>query len=174
MRPLILTGGPAVGKSTCGRMLATGRSRAAFIDADDVRQLIVAGDATLWSGSEGEAQLLLAARNTTLLASNLIGAEFDVTIADFVTPRSLALYREALPDCLVVQLQISLDHARTRAATRPKYLTDAEFELLHQMVAEPLDADAVIDVSGLSVTEQVAALRAMWLDADRPRMAPHA
>lgn len=47
MRPLLLSGGPAVGKSTCGRALATERNRAAFIDVDDIRQLVVAGDATL-------------------------------------------------------------------------------------------------------------------------------
>lgn len=42
MRPLILTGSPAVGKTTCGRALAVERDRAADIDVDDIRQLIVA------------------------------------------------------------------------------------------------------------------------------------
>jgi shikimate kinase len=42
MRPLILTGAPAVGKTTCGRALAVERDRAAYIDVDDIRQLIVA------------------------------------------------------------------------------------------------------------------------------------
>src|SRR5215218_2816130 len=42
MRPLILTGGPAVGKTTRGRALAVERDRAASIDVDDIRQLIVA------------------------------------------------------------------------------------------------------------------------------------
>ncbi|MGH2533707.1 MAG: hypothetical protein ACRDJW_15555 [Thermomicrobiales bacterium] len=32
MRPLILTGGPAVGKTTCGRALTVERDRAAYID----------------------------------------------------------------------------------------------------------------------------------------------
>ena len=41
MRLLILTGGPAVGKATCGRALAVERDRAAYIDVDDIRQLIV-------------------------------------------------------------------------------------------------------------------------------------
>jgi shikimate kinase len=38
MRPLILTGGPAVGKTTCGRALAVERDRAAYIDVDDIRE----------------------------------------------------------------------------------------------------------------------------------------
>lgn len=44
MRPRVLNRGPAVGKSTCGRALtlAVERDRAAYIDVDDMRQLIVA------------------------------------------------------------------------------------------------------------------------------------
>ena len=42
MRPLILTGGPAVGKTTRGRALAVERDRAASIDVDDIRPLILA------------------------------------------------------------------------------------------------------------------------------------
>ncbi len=42
MRPLILTGGPAGGKTTRGRARAVERDRAAYIDVDDMRQLIVA------------------------------------------------------------------------------------------------------------------------------------
>jgi len=37
---LILTGGPAVGKTTCELALAV--ERAAYIDVDDIRLLIVA------------------------------------------------------------------------------------------------------------------------------------
>ena len=40
MRPPILTGGPAVGKTTRGRALAVERDRAASIDGDDRRQPI--------------------------------------------------------------------------------------------------------------------------------------
>ena len=42
MRSLILTGGTAVGKTTCGSALAVGRDRAAYFDVDDIQQLIVA------------------------------------------------------------------------------------------------------------------------------------
>ncbi|MEH0845970.1 hypothetical protein V6U81_26685 [Micromonospora sp. CPCC 205711] len=39
---LVLTGGPAVDKSTTGRLLARRCARAALIDVDDIRQLVVA------------------------------------------------------------------------------------------------------------------------------------
>jgi len=74
MRPIVLSGGPAAGKSTCGRMLAESRARAAFIDVDNIRQLVVSGDATLWSGAEGERQHRLAAVNTAALARNFAHA----------------------------------------------------------------------------------------------------
>lgn len=74
MRPLLLSGGPAVGNTTCARALAGAQERAAYIDSDDIRQLIVAGASTLWSGPDGRAQHALAAHNTANLARNLSGA----------------------------------------------------------------------------------------------------
>jgi len=165
MRPLILSGGPAVGKTTCCRPLALERTRAAYVAADDIRQLVVAGDATLWSGPEGTAQHLLAARNVSALTRNLLGSGFDVTIADVVTAGSLAVYRAELPDCFVVHLAISLEAAHKRASTRKVYLTRDEFDLLHRLMASPPDVDLVLDVTSLSVEEQVAALRDAWKHA---------
>jgi gluconate kinase len=165
MRPLILSGGPAVGKSTCGRRLARGRERGAFIDVDDIRQLVVAGDATLWSGAEGESQLLLAARNTSALGRNLSAAGFDLVAADFVTPDSLRVYREELPDCLVIHLAISRDEALRRAATRPVHLTDEEFDLLHRLVETPPPADVVLDVEGFTIEQQTRAIAELWMRA---------
>ncbi|MCJ1714968.1 hypothetical protein [Curtobacterium sp. VKM Ac-2922] len=165
MRPLILTGGPAVGKTTCGSALALERERAAFIDADDVRQFVVAGDAPLWSGDEGRAQHLLATENVSAVARNLLRDGFDVVVADVVTHATLPRYRSALPGCLVVHLAITLDAARERAATRPVYLTDDEFTLLHRMTAAPPPVDVVLDVGALSVDQQLDRVRAVWLSA---------
>jgi predicted kinase len=165
MRPLVLSGGPAVGKSTCARRLAEERNRAAFIDADDVRQLVVAGDASLWSGDEGRAQHVLAARNVAAVARNLVDAGFVVTIADVVTTEALAVYRAELPDCVVVHLALSLPEARKRAATRPVYLTEDEFDLLHGLMASPPEVDVVLDIGGLTVDQQVDAIRREWIAA---------
>lgn len=162
LRPLILSGGPAVGKSSCGRTLALERGRAAHIDADDIRQLVVAGEETLWSGPEGEAQLLLAARNVSTIGRNFVEAGFDLTVADIVTAASLPVYRAELPDCFVIHLQITLDGARERAATRRVYLTDEEFDLLHAMVANPPDIDLVVNVEGMTSEQQLAVIRKAW------------
>ncbi|RKR75929.1 hypothetical protein [Frondihabitans australicus] len=165
MRPLILSGGPAVGKTTCGRLLAGERPRAAFIDADDIRQLVVAGSATLWNGPEGLAQHRLAARNVASLCRDFAEAGFEVVVADVVTAEVLETYRRELPTAFVVHLAIGLDGARDRAATRRVYLTDDEFDLLHRMLADPPPVDLVLDVDGLSLGEQTARLREAWAGA---------
>lgn len=163
LRPLILSGGPAVGKSTCGRALAEDRVRGVFIDADDLRQLVVSGGEAPWKGPEGEAQAELAAVNASALAGNFLAAGFAVVIADFVTPSTFVFYRAHLPESLVVHLRISRAGARTRAMTRPRHITDEEFDLLHASIAAPPAADLVLDVDGLTVAEQISLIRTAWL-----------
>lgn len=162
LRPLVLTGGPAVGKSTCGRALAAEQPRGAFVDADDVRQLVVAGAVAPWQGPEGAAQHALGAHNAAALARGFAAAGFAVVVADVVTPATGAVYRAGLPGCLLVHLQISLAGARERAATRPVHLTDEEFVLLHRWQADPPRADVVLAVDGLTPDQQVAAVRQHW------------
>lgn len=161
--PLVLTGGPAVGKSTCARALAQALPRAAVVDADDVRQLVVAGAVPPWRGVEGRAQHALGAQNAAALARGFHAAGFAVVVADVVTPATALVYRAGLPDALLVHLRISEAGARERAGTRPVHLTDEEFALLHGwQVADPPPADAVLVVDGLSRVEQVAAIRRLW------------
>lgn len=119
MRPLLLSGGPAVGKTTCGRRLAEERSRAAYVDSDDIRQLVVAGAATLWSGPDGQKQHVLAAHNIAAIASNLSSAGYDVTIAEILTPDTLAVYRDKLPGCFSVHLSITLEEAAPHRSEAP-------------------------------------------------------
>jgi adenylylsulfate kinase-like enzyme len=166
MRPLLLSGGPAAGKTTCARALAGAQGRAAYIDGDDIRQLIVAGASTLWSGPDGRAQHTLAARNTANLARNLIGAGFVVTASDIVTSEVLPVYRSHLPECFIVHLAITLDEARTRATTRPVYITDEEFELLHRISATPPPVDLILDVTGMTVDDQIKYIGNAWAKAE--------
>jgi predicted kinase len=163
VRPLLLTGPPAAGKSTTARVLADSLSVAAMIDVDDIRQLVVAGHAAPWDGEDGLFQQRLGVENACDLARRFAGAGIEVVIADVLTPRTAELYRARLPSVLIVQLRISLGEARRRAALRAVYLTDDEFELLHRQ--QPADKelyDAVVEVDGLDVAAQVAAVRDCW------------
>lgn len=161
-RVLVLTGGPAAGKSTTALALATTTPRTAFIDVDDVRQLVKNGGAAPWDGEKGASQQLLGVRNATCLASNFVGQGINVTVADVVNPITLALYRELLPDVLVVRLTLGLEEARRRAAQRTVYLTDAEFEELHRQQGDNLQVDHELDVADMGIDEQVAAVMKIW------------
>jgi hypothetical protein len=165
-RPLVLTGGPAVGKSTCGRALAAARCAAAFVDVDDVRQLVVSGAAAPWQGAAGRSQLALGARNASALARNLTAAGFDCVLADVLIPETAEVYRRELAFCLVVHLRISPAGAQDRAATRKVYLTAEEFAWLHRQDSEqPPPADVVLDVDGWSAEEQIRRIEQVWAGA---------
>jgi len=160
-RPLVLTGGPAAGKTTTGRTLAERLGRAAFIDVDDVRQLVVAGHE--WLGPEGDAQRALGVMNAAALARGFLRAGFDVAIADVVTPATARVYRDKLPTCLLVHLVIGVEEAQRRTAGRHNWITDAEFAELHRLDASsPPAVDGRIDVSELSAGAQQQAVEDLW------------
>lgn len=160
---LVLTGGPAVGKSSTAGLLARSRPRAAVIDVDDIRQLVVSGAVAPWQGEEGRRQQRLGVQNACQLARRFLDSAIDVVIADVVSPDTLLLYRRLLPDAVVVHLQVSLAEARRRAATRTVYLTDEEFEALHVGDREhPPSADHQLDVTGLTLEQQADRVAHLW------------
>jgi predicted kinase len=160
--PLLLTGGPAVGKTVTGRALAKTTPRTAYVDVDDIRQLVRNGGAAPWDGSDGVAQQLLGVRNAAALAHNFSANGFNVTLTDVVDARTLPVYRQLLPDALVVLLDVALDEAWRRARTRRVYLTDAEFETIHRQQAQPLAVDHRIDVTCLDQGELLDRVRKLW------------
>ena len=161
--PLVLTGGPAVGKSTTGRLLARRFTRAAFIDVDDIRQLVIAGSAAPWEGAEGLAQQELGVLNTCGLAERFRRYGFQVVIADVLTPHTEQLYRRHLSGCVIVRLHTTPEEVRQRARTRTVHLTDDEFEALHfQDRQQPPAADHHLDVTSLDIASQVEAVQRLW------------
>lgn len=167
-RPLVLTGGPAAGKTTTGRRLAEKRPRAAFVDVDDLRQLVVAGAEPLWGGEEGVAQHRLAALNACLLARSFVRYRFDVVIADVLTPQTARVYRSQLPGCLLVHLVVPFAEAQRRAAMRHRWLTDEEFRELHRNDASsPPVVDHRLGVGKLSFEEQLAVVEELWTPSGR-------
>src|SRR5215212_7138659 len=69
--PTSLTGGPAAGKSATARRLVEPLRRAAVIDVDDIRHLVVAGHAAPWDGAEGQLQQRIGVENACALAPPL-------------------------------------------------------------------------------------------------------
>jgi len=136
--PLVLTGGPAAGKSTTGRALAQSSARAAFVDVDDVRQLVVSGGATVWEGPEGGRQWDLAARNACALAANFSAAGFDVVVADVLDRTTAAAELALLPAGVTLSegqdVERQLDRCR---AARP------DLVVCGLGLANPLEAEGI-------------------------------
>ena len=160
--PLLLTGGPAAGKTVTGRALAEATPRCAYIDVDDLRQLVKNGGAPPWAGEQGRAQHLLGVRNAAVLVENFTRDGFTVTMSDVIDAELLATYRRLVPALVVIRLLIDLPTARVRARTRPVYLTEDEFETLHRQQRTPLEVDHEVVVSSMTPEEQVAAVQAAW------------
>ena len=136
--------------------------RCAYIDVDDLRQLIKNGGAPPWAGEQGRAQHLLAVRNAAVLVANFTRDGFTVTMSDVIDAELLATYRRSVPGVVVIRLLIDLPTARVRARTRPVYLTEDEFETLHSQQRKPLEVDHEMVVSSMTPEEQVAAVQAAW------------
>ncbi|TDE42612.1 hypothetical protein E1295_27495 [Nonomuraea mesophila] len=161
-RVLVLSGPPAAGKSTLGRRVASTPDRCAFIDVDDVRQLVLAGMAAPWDGAEGRRQRRLSAVNACGLAGNFVAAGMDVVIADALNEETLAVYRATLRDLLVVRLRVAYECARERAMGRPVHLTWDEFAMLHREQESVAGADLWLDTTELTVEEAAGRLLALW------------
>ena len=158
----MLTGGPAVGKSTCAAALAAARPPTARIEVDDLRQLVT-GAIPPWDGDAGHEQQALGARNACALARNFLAAGIDVVVTDVLTPTTAGIYRSELPGALVVRLRLDFAEAVRRAATRTLHLTEQEFAWVHQRDREdPPEAEVLLDVDGWAVGRQVAALDRLW------------
>lgn len=162
MRVLVLTGPPAAGKTTLGRMLAGGRARGVLVDVDDVRQMVVGGHAAPWEGAEGREQQRLGVTNACGLARRFVRRGYDVVVVDVLSEETAALYREMLAEPLIVRLAVSYDEAVRRAHTREVFLTWDEFRMLHEQQAGMSGADRRVDVDGLSVGQAVERLAELW------------
>jgi hypothetical protein len=163
--PLVLTGPPAVGKSSTAESLASARPRCAVIEVDDLRHLVLAGAVAPWVGAEGERQRLLGVRNACAVASNFMSDDFEVVITDVLTPDTVASYRDLLPGCVIIRLRAPLHETWRRAAGRQVWLTPTEFEALHQHDAShPPRADVTIDVTDLDMATQAEVTERTWQD----------
>jgi predicted kinase len=160
--PLLLTGGPAAGKSATALRLVKPLRRAAVIDVDDIRHLVVAGHAAPWEGSEGQLQQRIGVENACGLTRRYLHWGIDVVLSDVLNYETTALYRHLLPGILIVQLRLSLAEARRRASLRPVYLTEEEFDALHALQAVDLEPDQILDVGSLTLDAQFDAVARLW------------
>lgn len=109
---VVLAGPPAVGHNTIAELLAQARQRAAIIDNDVVREMVVRPEAIPGSGSEWDRQYDLSIRNLCALARNFDQDGTDVFIVDVVEPEIIPVFRRELSgvtDSKIILLMADLE-----------------------------------------------------------------
>jgi adenylate kinase family enzyme len=155
---VILILGPAgAGKSTICKELAKKFKRSVVIETDKLRDMVKMSHVKPWEKG-GEAELLLATKNTSVLAKNFLKSKYIVIIEDVVIKKSrLDLYLKELKSAKVkiILLLPSKNTLKHRDGLRSK-----EFQLgkraldLHDMFTERLNKEkrwSVLDTSNETV-----------------------
>jgi len=161
-RIIVVTGVQAAGKTTVGRLLAERLDRAAFIEADDLQRMIVAGRE--WVGEAGPpqgeaaAQLRLRLHNACLLARSFYAAGFSAVLDDIVIGERFDHLRaelQGLPFHLVV-LAPDVATVKSRDAARGKHVGEEWADYLDAELRRTMTGVGMwVDSAGQAVEETV-------------------
>jgi chloramphenicol 3-O-phosphotransferase len=159
---VVLFGGPAgAGKSTLARAWCATRLRAAHVELDEIRNLIVSGLANPQEKSALQAeQYRLSARAACALARAFFDGGCDVAIDDVLEPEAFDRYwrgqLDGLPWELVVVLP-SLAETLSRADGRTKRVQTEHVRNQHARCSE-WGKDVRVDTTGLDLDRSLAVL----------------
>ena len=161
---LILFGGPAgAGKSTLARAWCATRPRAAHVELDEVRDLIVAGRADPQQpGSLQGEQYALSVRACCALARVFLADGYDVAVDDVLEPAAFDRYWRPLLDGLdwrVLVLLPTLEEVLRRSHARPKRVLEQHSRAQHAACAA-WPAQQRVDTTGLTPAQSLALVRA--------------
>lgn len=159
----LISGIPGAGKTSVSRSLAGRLPKAAHVEADLVRHMVVAGYVAPGEQplAESDAQLELGAHNAALIADSFMVAGFTPIVDDVVLRLQLARYREVLsrwPIRLVV-LAPTLEVAIERDRERVEKHVAARFAYLDDVLREQMQGLGLwLDTSRLKVAGTVDAI----------------
>jgi len=157
---VVLFGGPAgAGKTTLARAWCPTRPRAAHIELDEIRRLIVSGFADPQKkGDLQEEQYQLSVAATCSLARTFADSGYDVAIDDVFEPHAFSRHWRPQLDGLRWELLIllpSLDATLARSAQREKRVLEDHTRAQHARCAL-WALENQIDTTDLSVQESLA------------------
>ena len=160
---VLLLGGPAgAGKSTLARAWCAARGRAAHVQLDEVRHLIVAGRADPQQpGPLQSEQYALGVRATVALARTFVEGGYDVAVDDVLEPAAFDRYWRTLLDGLAWRLVVvlpDLEEVLRRSRAREKRVLEVHTRAQHAACAGWPPAHR-IDTTHLRVDESLALVR---------------
>lgn len=157
MKLLILSGLVGAGKSTVSMLYAKQKLNCARIETDDLRHMVISPHKAPWDGEEGMRQLIIGVKNTCILANQFIQEGFDVIIVDFVTDKTVSIYKEMLANHnpYLVRLYPTYEEAKKRFDSRHETVTSEEFKMLYDIQTKFNKYDLQIDNTLLSPQEVV-------------------
>lgn len=152
---MVLFGGPAgAGKSTLARAWCATRTKAAHVELDEIRSLIVTGLADPQIPGDLQAeQYEVAVAATCSVARSFAGAGFDVAVDDVLEPELFERHWRAHLDGLDWQVVIvlpSLDETLARSSARPKRVMEEHSREQHRRSAT-WPRRVRVDTTGLSI-----------------------
>jgi predicted kinase len=152
---VVLFGGPAgAGKSTLARAWCATRTKAAHVELDEIRSLIVTGlvDPQVAGDLQSE-QYEVAVAATCSLARSFVGAGYDVAVDDVLEPKLFErLWHAHLHelDWQVVIVLPSLEETLVRSSARPKRVLEELSREQHRRL-QMWPQDVRVDTTGLSI-----------------------
>jgi predicted kinase len=170
---VLLLGGPAgAGKSTLARAWCGTRKRAVHVELDCVRDLIVTGRADPQEPSATQSeQYVTSVHATCALARTFAESGYDVVLDDVLEPEAFeAAWRPQLRelDWSIVVVLPTLEETLARSRARSKRVQERHTAAQHAR-SSGWPNDAVLDTTGLSVSQSVEALSAVLIRAHARR-----
>ncbi len=164
---LLLAGPAGAGKSTLARAWCRARARAAHVQLDDVRSLVVSGfvDPRDTDHPDQPAQWRASVAASCALVRSFAEDGIDVAVDDVLEPDAVGAWLAGL-DGLDVRLVVvlpPLDVVLARGAARDKHVPEHLVRRQHADCSG-WDRSRVIDTVGQSVAESLAALLALAAD----------
>jgi chloramphenicol 3-O-phosphotransferase len=159
----VLFGGPAgAGKSTLAAAWCATQSRAAHVELDAVRQLIVAGRADPQDGGSVQSeQYALSVRACCALARAFDADGYDVALDDVLEPGAFEReWRPALAglEWRLIALLPRLDEVLARSRGREKRVREEHSGAQHA-ACSAWGTEHRVDTTGLSVDESLGLVR---------------
>lgn len=154
MKALVISGPPAIGKSTIAERLTNGSTLRAIIEVDELRtQALRIGTPGKHEQAEDSDQSLqdtAATKAAIQIARVLLERGVQVIIPDHLGSEHADLYRNGLSAVLVVQLDANpgAHRVRNRARPRPRRYAPALLDFLHANARQSGSPDLVLDTTG--------------------------